>query len=96
MACHLRVIEARTVRTPVGVIARRAVSAEAVITGAAVQARSIVVAHGIGVRTYWGPHTRHCADSVCWTKPRLESKSGASSGARAYRVASTSVISVLT
>ena len=42
-------IEARTVRTPVGVVARRAVSAVPGIAGAAVQAWPVVVAGSVFV-----------------------------------------------
>ena len=47
MTCHLRMIEARTVCTPVGVVARRAVSAVPGIAGAAVQAWPVVVAGSV-------------------------------------------------
>ena len=49
MTCHLIMIETRTVRTPVGVVARRAVSAVSGIAGTAVLARSIMIAGSVVV-----------------------------------------------
>ena len=49
MTCHVRMIEARAVRTSVGVIARRAVPTVSGIARTAVQAWSIVIACGIGI-----------------------------------------------
>ena len=49
MTYHLRMIEARTLRTPVGVVARRAVSAVPGIAGTAVQAWPIMIAFGVAI-----------------------------------------------
>ena len=50
MTFHLRMVEARVFRTPVGVITRRAiVSAVPGIAGTAVQAWSIMITGGVGI-----------------------------------------------
>ena len=49
MTYHLRMIEARAVRTPVGVVTCRAVSAVPGIAGTAVQAWPIMITRGVGI-----------------------------------------------
>ena len=50
MTCHVRMIEARAVRTSVRVIARRAVvSTVSSIAGTAVLARSIMITGSVGI-----------------------------------------------